>query len=68
MYATFHFYVFQLSFFFFISPQELALEIKAFISGVDQTQGRKLSVRDHAAVQCASFELSQPAVEPSWST
>ncbi|XP_065129978.2 integrator complex subunit 5 [Paramisgurnus dabryanus] len=33
------------------SPQELALEIKAFISGVDQTQGRKLSVRDHA--RCA---------------
>ncbi|KAJ8246952.1 hypothetical protein GJAV_G00257120 [Gymnothorax javanicus] len=34
-----------------ISPQELALEIKAFISGVDQTQGRKLSIRDHA--RCA---------------
>ncbi|KTG36587.1 hypothetical protein cypCar_00022947 [Cyprinus carpio] len=33
------------------SPQELAIEIKAFISGVDQTQGRKLSVRDHA--RCA---------------
>ncbi|XP_012697258.2 integrator complex subunit 5 [Clupea harengus] len=33
------------------SPHELALEIKAFISGVDQTQGRKLSVRDHA--RCA---------------
>ncbi|XP_062856071.1 integrator complex subunit 5 [Trichomycterus rosablanca] len=33
------------------SPQELALEIKAFISGVDQTQGRKLTVRDHA--RCA---------------
>ncbi|KAL7863007.1 hypothetical protein SRHO_G00119910 [Serrasalmus rhombeus] len=33
------------------SPQELALEIKAFISGVDQTKGRKLSVRDHA--RCA---------------
>lgn len=33
------------------SPQELALEIKAFISGIDQTQGRKLSVRDHA--RCA---------------
>ncbi|XP_056624891.1 integrator complex subunit 5 [Triplophysa dalaica] len=33
------------------SPQELALEIKAFISGVDQTQGRKLNVRDHA--RCA---------------
>lgn len=33
------------------SPQELSLEIKAFISGVDQTQGRKLSVRDHA--RCA---------------
>ncbi|XP_051513999.1 integrator complex subunit 5-like isoform X1 [Myxocyprinus asiaticus] len=33
------------------SPQELALEVKAFISGVDQTQGRKLSVRDHA--RCA---------------
>ncbi|XP_066574976.1 integrator complex subunit 5 [Amia ocellicauda] len=31
-----------------ISPQELALEIKAFLSGVDQTQGRKLSARDHA--------------------
>ncbi|MBN3304724.1 INT5 protein, partial [Amia calva] len=30
------------------SPQELALEIKAFLSGVDQTQGRKLSARDHA--------------------
>lgn len=27
------------------------MEIKAFISGVDQTQGRKLSVRDHA--RCA---------------
>nr|XP_023685148.1 integrator complex subunit 5 [Paramormyrops kingsleyae] len=34
-----------------ISPQELALEIKAFISGVDQAQGRKLSMRDHA--RCA---------------
>ncbi|KAI1898664.1 hypothetical protein AGOR_G00074710 [Albula goreensis] len=34
-----------------MSPQELALEIKAFISGVDQTQGRKLSIRDHA--RCA---------------
>ncbi|KPP66062.1 integrator complex subunit 5-like [Scleropages formosus] len=34
-----------------LSPQELALEIKAFISGVDQAQGRKLSVRDHA--RCA---------------
>ncbi|XP_066506164.1 integrator complex subunit 5 [Hoplias malabaricus] len=33
------------------SPQELALEIKAFISGVDQTKGRKLSVRNHA--RCA---------------
>ncbi|XP_076877481.1 integrator complex subunit 5 [Brachyhypopomus gauderio] len=33
------------------SPQELDLEIKAFISGVDQTQGRKLSIRDHA--RCA---------------
>lgn len=27
------------------------MEIKAFISGIDQTQGRKLSVRDHA--RCA---------------
>ncbi|XP_028824550.1 LOW QUALITY PROTEIN: integrator complex subunit 5-like [Denticeps clupeoides] len=33
------------------SPQELALEIKAFLTGFDQTQGRKLSVRDHA--RCA---------------
>ncbi|XP_069036627.1 integrator complex subunit 5 [Lepisosteus oculatus] len=42
------------------SPQELALEIKAFISGVDQAQGRKLSVRDHA--KCAILLLrSVPA-------
>ncbi|XP_036404190.1 integrator complex subunit 5 [Megalops cyprinoides] len=34
-----------------MSPQELGLEIKAFISGVDQAQGRKLSIRDHA--RCA---------------
>lgn len=33
------------------SPQELSQEIKSFISGVDQTQGRKLSVREHA--RCA---------------
>ncbi|KAL0973870.1 hypothetical protein UPYG_G00212240 [Umbra pygmaea] len=34
-----------------LSPQDLAQEIKSFISGVDQTQGRKLSVREHA--RCA---------------
>lgn len=34
-----------------LSPQELSLEIKSFISGVDQNHGRKLSVREHA--RCA---------------
>ncbi|XP_034037769.1 LOW QUALITY PROTEIN: integrator complex subunit 5 [Thalassophryne amazonica] len=31
-----------------LSTQELAQEIKSFISGVDTVQGRKLSVREHA--------------------
>ncbi|XP_019725501.1 integrator complex subunit 5 [Hippocampus comes] len=34
-----------------LSGQELSLEIKSFISGVDTVQGRKLSVREHA--RCA---------------
>ncbi|KAM6953556.1 integrator complex subunit 5 [Aplochiton taeniatus] len=34
-----------------LSSQELSQEIKSFISGVDVSQGRKLSVREHA--RCA---------------